>query len=66
MCDRRCYEPGGPWITYDPECPEHNGDPDNCGHQCNQPGGPWIAENPNCPVHGADAKVNAAWNNYRE
>lgn len=23
MCDRRCYEIGGPWIAEDPDCPEH-------------------------------------------
>lgn len=22
-CGHRCYEIGGPWITVDPECPEH-------------------------------------------
>jgi hypothetical protein len=22
-CGRGCYEIGGPWITCDPECPEH-------------------------------------------
>ena len=25
-CDRRCYEIGGPWITFDPECPVHGYD----------------------------------------
>lgn len=25
-CDRRCYEIGGPWITFDPECPVHGND----------------------------------------
>lgn len=22
-CYNRCYQIGGPWIDYDPECPEH-------------------------------------------
>lgn len=22
-CASRCYEIGGPWITYDPDCPIH-------------------------------------------
>ena len=25
-CDRRCCEIGGPWITFDPECPVHGYD----------------------------------------
>lgn len=25
-CDRRCHEIGGPWITFDPECPVHGYD----------------------------------------
>jgi hypothetical protein len=55
MCESRCHEPGGPWITYDPQCPEHGDDPNNCGYECHMIGGPWIAENPDCPIHGANA-----------
>lgn len=25
-CASRCYEIGGPWITYDPNCPIHGDD----------------------------------------
>lgn len=25
-CASRCYEIGGPWITFDPECPVHGYD----------------------------------------
>lgn len=25
MCGNECYKIDGPWITYDPNCPVHNG-----------------------------------------
>lgn len=25
MCRNECYKIGGPWITFDPNCPVHNG-----------------------------------------
>lgn len=28
QCNSECYIIGGPWITYDPHCPVHNGEND--------------------------------------
>lgn len=28
MCKNECYKIGGPWITFDPHCPVHNGEND--------------------------------------
>lgn len=29
LCAYECYKIGGPWITFDPSCPVHNGTNDN-------------------------------------